>query len=240
LALRVLNVDENGGPGPDSLNGGAGADTATYVDRTNPVNVSVGSGYNDGEAGEGDNVRPTTENVIGGSGGDTLIGSGVANQLYRRGGADTSWGDLGADLLDGEGGVDLASYAGHPSAVTVTLDGAANDGSTGGAEGDNVLAEQVQGTGFDDDITGDGAANELLGKGGNDTLDGGMDPTDVLNGGVAPTPAPTQTGRCSSAADPIPLSGSIRSPSRSLVGYLGLASPGPPRQPVVARNTVPL
>lgn len=117
-----------------------------------------------------------------GYGHDTLVGSDGANELLGGGGDDVLRGAGGPDLMDGQAGVDQASYAGHAFGVVVTLDGLANDGAAG--EGDNVMAERVFGTGFADQITGDALANELLGKGGDDSLEGGLDPADVLNGGA--------------------------------------------------------
>jgi uncharacterized protein len=173
----------DGGLGPDDLNGGAGEDEAWYGDRTAAVTVTVGSGANDGETMEGDNIRASTENVQGGSGADSLVGNGADNELRGGDGDDTLRGAGGADLLDGEGGTDLGSYAGATADLTVTLDGAANDGASGGAEGDNVITENVQGASGADSITGDAGDNTLLGKSGNDFLSGDLG-SDVLNGGA--------------------------------------------------------
>lgn len=108
----------------------------------------------------------------GGDGDDRLIGGT---------GDDLLWGGAGADLLDGRGGSDLVpgEYYDSPEMATrttgihISLDGVANDGVPG--EGDNVLAsnEQIQGTRFDDVLTG-GAGNQTLeGMAGDDRLDGG-------------------------------------------------------------------
>jgi Ca2+-binding RTX toxin-like protein len=66
--------------------------------------------------------------------------------------------------------------------VTVDIDGAADDGGIG--EGDNVRTdvEHLLGGPGDDDLTGDGDANFIDGRDGNDTLHG-RDGPDALVGG---------------------------------------------------------
>ena len=44
-------------------------DTVTYEDRTNQVFVTLDGRANDGENGEGDNVLPDVEVILGGFGG---------------------------------------------------------------------------------------------------------------------------------------------------------------------------
>ena len=108
----------DGGLGSDSMAGGDGTDTATYAARTAPVTVmaTVGGGPIDGEFGEGDNVLGDVENVIGGSGNDSLTGGDAANVLTGGSGnddldggadADTLAGGDGSDRLQGRGGADV-------------------------------------------------------------------------------------------------------------------------------------
>ena len=60
------------------------------------MRVSIGSGgANDGVTGENDDVRRDVENVLGGSKGDTLVGSGKANRLDGRDGNDVIEGGRG-------------------------------------------------------------------------------------------------------------------------------------------------
>ena len=59
-----------------------------------------------------------------------------------------------------------------PAGVDVTLDGQSNDGSGGGSEGDNVIAENVDGGAGDDRLKGNQGANVLNGLGGNDVIIG--------------------------------------------------------------------
>src|SRR5262249_33168111 len=64
--------------------------------------------YNDGAAGEGDNVLTDTEKVIGGEKDDTLSGDSFANWLYGGNGNDTLSGLGGNDTLDGPARTDSA------------------------------------------------------------------------------------------------------------------------------------
>ncbi len=90
---------------PDVLDGDGGIDTVRY-DRGERVSVSLDGAANDGEAGEGDNVREI-ENVVAGNGNDTLLGSDAANQLDGQFGNDSITGGNGADTLIGGLGSDF-------------------------------------------------------------------------------------------------------------------------------------
>ena len=102
------------------------------------------------------------------------------------GGPDDDTIDAGrageADDISGGSGLDTVTYASH-APVTVTLDGASNDGS--GAEQDNVRpdVEKVIGTGGDDTLTGSGGDDTLDGAGGTDRLEG-LGGADTLIGGL--------------------------------------------------------
>jgi Ca2+-binding RTX toxin-like protein len=116
---------ENIGPnGADRINGGGGVDHVLYTGRTSDVFVSLDGIANDGQSGEGDDVRPNVENVTGSpQGNDVLIGNGLANDFHGFGGADTLRGGDGNDTLSG---------------------GAGNNGLFGGAGNDVILARNGQ------------------------------------------------------------------------------------------------
>ncbi|MGO1075572.1 beta strand repeat-containing protein [Inquilinus sp. CA228] len=159
-----------GGAGEDVLDGGAGVDTASYYTGASAVTVTL-SGGTGGDA-QGDTLSGI-ENLTGSNiGGDTLTGGSGANVLSGWGGDDRLYGGAGADRLDGGSGVDFTSYYNSSAAVRANL--AAGTASGGAAQGD-VLAsiENVNGSSFDDTLTGSSAANALGGLGGRDTLTGG-------------------------------------------------------------------
>ena len=118
-----------GGTGTDGFDGGAGTDIVSYEDRTAPVSVTLDNLSNDGAPGENEQVSDATvEGVRGGAGNDTLIGSAVPDRLEGGGGHDRLNGRGGGDVLLGGTGEDIADFGAHPAAVTVSLDGVANDG----------------------------------------------------------------------------------------------------------------
>ena len=97
----------NGGIGADEILGGGGKDTVDYNQRTANLTIGLGTAADDGEAGEGDNVRTDIEIVIGGSGNDRIsTNSGRPVEFFGRAGNDTLIGGSGADILDGGAGND--------------------------------------------------------------------------------------------------------------------------------------
>jgi Ca2+-binding RTX toxin-like protein len=61
------------------------------------------------------------EDVVGGSGNDTLIGGNIANSIYGGAGNDTLTGNGGNDKITGGDGVDTAKYSGNHADYSVTL-----------------------------------------------------------------------------------------------------------------------
>ena len=122
------------GAGADHLTGGAGSDIADYSSRTQAVAVTVGSGdADDGGSGEADEVASDIEQVVGGSGGDHLMGDGNAERLLGGPGDDRLFGSGGDDELRGDDGADL-------------LEGGANDDFLNGGPGN----DEERGGGFND------------------------------------------------------------------------------------------
>jgi hypothetical protein len=101
--------DEDATPnGSDTFNGGGGLDRVDYSRRFNRVDVALDLVRDDGEAGERDFVDPNVNNVIAGSGNDSLTGSAGPNELDGRGGTDSMRGGDGDDrLIGGSGAGDL-------------------------------------------------------------------------------------------------------------------------------------
>ena len=103
------------------------------------------------------------------SGRDQLDGTDAAEILDGGENNDTLNGSLGADDLIGGGGRDRAIYRNSAAAVTVDL--STNTASGGDAEGDTFDSiESVDGSNFDDALTGDDNENRLYGRNGDDTL----------------------------------------------------------------------
>jgi Ca2+-binding RTX toxin-like protein len=175
------NDQLNGGPprSPqegDTLDGGGGTDTADYSQRAAPLAIALDGVANDGEAGEGDNVAADVENVVGGSGRDTLVGSGAANALDGRDADDVIMGAGGDDTVAGANGNDSLS-GGDGNDIVSGTDG---DDSLDGGDGIDTLT----GGGGTDAMAGGAGADTLAGGPGSDTLGGG-DGDDVLDGAEA-------------------------------------------------------
>ncbi len=199
-----------GGAGGDRFEGGSGIDTISYAGATVAVVLNLLSGVGSGGANDssGDSFVDM-ENVIGGLGGDTIIGNNVAANVLNGGdgdddlsglagndtliggaGDDHLAGGSGADQIDGGAGIDLVDYAGS-AAVTINL--SAGTASGGDATGDVLSGiENVYGAFLVNDILTGSAGNNLLdGRGGDDVLNGlggvdilrGSDDDDILNGG---------------------------------------------------------
>jgi Ca2+-binding RTX toxin-like protein len=113
------------------------------------------------------------DSISGGDGDDFLDDGGL--------GGDSPAPTGGNDVLDGGAGSDSTSYSrGGATPVSLTLDGAANDGYAG--ETDNLLAiENVNGGTGNDTLVGDDGSNELDGGGGSDAI-AGQGGNDVLRG----------------------------------------------------------
>ncbi|GAA3626267.1 hypothetical protein GCM10022419_134750 [Nonomuraea rosea] len=153
------------------------------------------------------NNSSVSSHQYGDAGADTLRGGGGTDQFYGGVGNDTTTGsggndiynaDLpidGADSFAGGSGVDTAAYNNRAAALTITLDGVANDGAAGeadnvGSDVENVLAgfgsDTVQGNGVANDIRAGQGTDTISGLGGNDTLNAqdGTGGNDTLNGGT--------------------------------------------------------
>lgn len=112
--------------------------------------------------------------IVGTTGYDTIVGGAGDDKLIGGGSADT---------LDGGTGSDTASYESSDLGVTVNL--ATGAGSGGDAEGDVLIGiENLIGSTYTDDLTGDAGANRLEGGDGSDILTGGAG-ADILDGGTA-------------------------------------------------------
>jgi Ca2+-binding RTX toxin-like protein len=146
--------------GPDDLVGGPGRDTVSYVNLTLAISGTIDSIANDGSPGEGDNIRPDNEILIGGSGADALTGS-PAGEIIN--------GSIGADTVDGLGGDD-------------DLSGGDNDGGADNIAGGDG-ADSLDGGPGDDSLQGQAGRDDVGGGGGNDAAGGGDD-ADLVSGGT--------------------------------------------------------
>ena len=167
-----------GAGGSDTLEGEEGIDAASYAGDPGGVSVDLDAGTAVDGFGSEDWLLGI-ENLIGSANDDTLRGNIEANYLYGLAGNDQLYGDagddvleggVGADALDGGEGNDYASFRHDTAGVSFVLSGTATDGFW--SVDTLVGIENLEGTAFDDVLTGDDGDNVLMGLGGVDTLIG--------------------------------------------------------------------
>ena len=189
----------SGGGGGDVLNGGLGTDTANYGDADtgvgiNLVNLAANTGDAAGDTFIGIEIFVGSEQddsfvgtgganqFLGGAGNDFLAGEGGVDILIGGDGDDILQGGRAGDALIGGNGVDTATYADSASGVHAHLaDPTSNAGIAIGDTFDSI--ENLIGSGFGDNLSGETGDNVIHGEAGNDRLDGGAG-NDTLTGGL--------------------------------------------------------
>lgn len=165
-----------GGKGLEGFYGDDGHDIVDYSRSEQAVRVNIGqiSGGGVGGHATGDRYYHV-EGIIGSAFDDVLTGTVFSqarpgiNSLYGGDGDDTLSGLTGSDLLDGGAGSDTACYGDSKTGVQIDL--VAGIGHSGSAEGDTLVSiENVLGSAHDDVVIASGAANNIAGRGGMDTV----------------------------------------------------------------------
>ncbi len=117
----------------------------------------------------------SADTITGGAGDDILLGNGGNDILLGGGGDDWLVGGAGNDAIDGGsngGDGDFVSFFSSPAGVIVDL--GAGTASDGWGTTDTISnVENVEGSDFNDSITGNSLANNLEGGLGRDTIAGG-------------------------------------------------------------------
>jgi Ca2+-binding RTX toxin-like protein len=164
---------DNIGPTGDveNLLGGEGSDLLRGNGTANTLNG--GGGHDELRGGDGD---------------DVLEGSYHDDALYGEGGGDTLRGGFdpfGSDSVNGGPGEDVADYTNRDQALTIDLNGLADDGTADYGEHDNVAPDvEVVLAGSGPDVLIGSAGDETLeGGAGNDGVSGRLG-DDVLDGGA--------------------------------------------------------
>lgn len=189
-----------GGSGQDYLDGGSGVDTVVYAGGPAGVTIDLDEGSARGGDGDGPvqivgrgaairhDILAGFENAVGSSFDDRLIGDARANRLNGGAGDDTLTGGGGADRLNGGAGSDTADYANATGGLRLAL-------ASGGSAGDTYVSiENLSGSGADDRLSGDRAANVLTGQGGDDAIYGGRGDDTLLGDFAYQGDAPPRPG----------------------------------------------
>ena len=170
--IKIKNIEDvSGASGSDLLIG------------NESNNILKGNAGNDTLIGNGGD-----DTLYGGTGNDSLYG-GTGNDLLE-GGDDNDYlvGGLGNDTIRGGDGIDTVDYSLEIGRLRVIL--GANDTTANATIGNtdtDILSsiENVIGTQFGDQITGNNRANSIDGGAGDDTIDAGVDDEiDILYGNI--------------------------------------------------------
>ena len=190
---RDIITDAHTSPIANIYDGAAGDDDRIdYSNRTEDINVTL-NGATDATVkmdGADEDTLRNIEEVVAGSGDDTITGDANDNVILGNAGDDTIAGGEGDDSLDGgAGGTDVADYSAHANAVSFDITDAAGNitaTDTINADVDTVTNfERVIGTAQGDvfklastDVAAiQGAGFVYDGAAGNDTveIDGTLD-----------------------------------------------------------------
>jgi Ca2+-binding RTX toxin-like protein len=176
----------SGDAGPNVINGLAGADTMTggagndayFVDQAGDLVVELatpGSGLDLVVAMLTTYALPTgVESLrLMASGAVVALGNALHNVVHA---------GPGDDQIDGGAGVDVVSYLFATSGVSMDLENAAGQATGGSGQDRLVRVENLIGSRFDDQLSGDAGMNRLFGGAGDDSLDG-HEGNDRLHGG---------------------------------------------------------
>lgn len=199
IELRDLNDTSTIGPGVVgegfnlTVSGDAGNDTLNAA-----PNFEFGQ-YFGGDDNDSVIGGPNRDRVDGGDGNDTVLGGGDGDSLDGGDGSDTVLGQEGdgdtvdpgsdndgADVLSGGPGLfDDLSFRNRDIGISVTTNGAADDGQDcpgPACEGDNVAAdfERIDGTEGNDVIRLGAGTQVVLGGAGDDEIDGGAGNDDLF------------------------------------------------------------
>ncbi|MDQ8731418.1 glycerophosphodiester phosphodiesterase family protein [Bradyrhizobium sp. LHD-71] len=178
-----------GGVGDDLIDGGEGIDTVDYSADSAGIVVDLATGEANGDDIGADELIGV-ENVIGGSGDDSLTGDDAANRLDGGAGDDALDGGAGDDLIlaglgndtiDGGAGFDTLDLSAATGPVSVDFGAGRVSGQGIGTDSFTNIEKLLFGAG-DDVVSGGNGDDAFDGGAGNDTLKGGAG-DDTLWGG---------------------------------------------------------
>lgn len=208
------NDQMSGGDGDDYMEGGDGNDTyyvedigdvviefgnegidtvvsylANYRIGANVERLTIAEGAAVDSAGRSNGSGNDLDNTIkGNSGSNSLHGYAGNDSMYGNGGDDILDGGDGNDIIDGGDGIDIitfgqeASLGGH--GVTVDLSITARQNTGYGLDAIRNI-ENIDGTAFDDILSGNADNNKIKANGGDDTVRGRAGDDDITLGAGA-------------------------------------------------------
>jgi len=185
-----------GGVGADTIDGGAGIDTAGYQHSEQAVTIDLSGGVFSGGEAEGD-ILTNIENIVGSAFADTISGDAQNNRLTLGAGSDRASGGAGSDtavfefassgiiyqVVAGELWV-VQSQGTNVLSIDVLTDDIEflefTDTTLSFSDATNLI---LKGTSGDDLLIGTPVADPVEGLAGNDTIEGRAS-NDTLDGGA--------------------------------------------------------
>jgi serralysin len=162
----------DGGAGADAMTGGAG-DDFYFVDQSGDTASEL--------AGEGTDTVSSAVSYTLGANVENLFLTGTAANGTGNGLDNLFKGNAAANRFDGGLGTDTVSYAGAGAGVAASL--LIGFGLIGEAQGDRYVSiERLEGSNFNDALTGGIGNDTLLGLDGDDAL-AGLSGNDSISGG---------------------------------------------------------
>ncbi|MDO9526852.1 MAG: hypothetical protein Q7J57_15160, partial [Gemmobacter sp.] len=157
--------------GSDLVYGGGGFDWVDFSNAPGVAYIKLDGSITSGAFGQ-HAYYVDMSGAIGTAYNDTILGH-TGNEIIR--------GGAGADEMYGLGGIDTLDYTGSSTGINVHL--GLGSGIGGDADGDTFTGfENVRGSSYSDQLTGDAAANRLYGGNGSDQING-EGGNDVIAGG---------------------------------------------------------
>ncbi|MCC6920588.1 MAG: hypothetical protein IT548_15430 [Alphaproteobacteria bacterium] len=176
---------------PDLVDGGAGNDRLFFDDAPGGVVVRLDLGTFDSEgygliqvvSVEGAAGSLFDDVIVGDDGANLLGGNPGDDALFGVGGDDTLRGGTGADTIVGGDGIDTLSFDGLNAGV---------NGSLANGDGTDIVSgvENLEGSFYNDTLTGNSGDNRLIGGAGYDLLFGGGGNDTYVLMETAPAPLP--------------------------------------------------
>jgi len=160
--------------GFESLYGSNYDDTLIGNDGDNSIHGEDGNDIINGGAGHDILYGYDGEDTINGEDGNDYLGGFEGNDTIQGGaGNDSIDGGSGDDILKGGSGTDTLQYGSATSGVNINL-GITIAQATGGSGSDTIGEfENLNGSYFNDTLTGSNGANSIRGGSGDDIIDGG-------------------------------------------------------------------
>ena len=158
--------------GDDVIDGGNNFDYMSFENSSSGVNADLANPNPQDNGALGKDTFRHVEVLKGSPYDDVLAARNGPGGLLGMGGNDLLIGGPAGDGLDGGAGVDTASYARSAKGVSVDLGITGTSQNTGAGTDSLTDVENLVGSGYADDLSGDEGPNTIVAGGGVDSVNG--------------------------------------------------------------------